>query len=206
MNPVKQCKKCGQSDRYASGQCKVCQQNRMAVRRAPFAKYGKPGRPHRKYETPPPAESENVEQLEPVVAPTSQSLPTPIEHPEYPPADESVVESPDLEAALTDPKKRVDFMVRRHQQSMLDMECHLRDLRGLLKWAKENRDGVAVKFYVGEIGQQIVNRANYDLKMSGEIEVWREFAASAPDATPVVLKINSFNSRDFPPKPQTPAA
>lgn len=95
----------------------------------------------------------------------------------------------DLQKVLQDPKERVRFMIQRHQSGLLQYDQQMADLQGALELAIELGDAPDVKFYMAEKRKLLKERCEYDFKMSGEIELWRNFAEQERTETAVIFHL-----------------
>jgi hypothetical protein len=96
----------------------------------------------------------------------------------------------DLTQAMASPATRLQFMLERHQRSIERFDRDRLQLEKRIQAAE--REGIAadVKDYTKMRQSLTVSAAEYDLKMSKELQVWQEFAAEEDSDTPVSFVLN----------------
>lgn len=153
----KTCAKCGTADRYSNGRCKQCQKNHVKAYRS--------------------RERGDSAKHTPVTVPK----PTPVvpPRPSTPPPPEI-----DLADELSSGKKRLAFMVRRHQQTLNDLDTEMRRLDECLAAATLSTEQ---RFYTSERRKLLEARMAHDQRLSKEIAAFQELVAKDDTETPITF-------------------
>lgn len=165
----KKCSKCNGYEFYASGKCKAC--HRARVSRGAKRKTGKEappiseeiGRPPRKVES----------QID-----FNISGDTTLEDTEQ-----------DFLKSIKNATKRLEFMMRRHRNTLANFDAELQILNKLLSEDLAISD---VKNFLNLRHKLLAERADYDLEMSKQLQVFEEFAAKEQKETPITFVIEKI--------------
>lgn len=117
-------------------------------------------------------------------------------HTEAPTPAQSDATGKALAESISTPQKRFQFMVSRHARRISDFESQMAKLDSRIHDAEDQGLIADLRFYTGKRQDLSVAVAAYDLKMSKELQVWQEFAASEDAETPV-----SFHLVEIPTPP-----
>ena len=112
------------------------------------------------------------------------------------PAGGSRADVPQPDTSLFyDPKARLQMLMQRHERTLADFDSQRALLDVRIREAENSGLISDVKAFMAQRLACITDAANYDLKMSKELSIWREFAeADQGDAAPITFVVNGFET------------